>query len=420
MTILMNILYILLFILCLSVLIIVHELGHLSMAKAFKVYCFEFSIGFGPKLFSIKRKKGETRFSLRAIPFGGYVSMYGESGSLPEGVVVDESRSLNHIKKWKRGIVLAAGVTMNALLALTVFFISNTCFQQIQVSASHSVIVESSIASESGLTDEDIIYLETKTFSNAFIVDDACTINMNTDPASSITGVAVLSSSLKSYNDLSWSDYLYFYNVEGLSDIENIDKNLIDYSQIASVKFTITRGMYDENNELVEATGEDAKTFAINANVLQKDITVFELEDLGISFYANRYWNSFGTSVKNTFVDFGTSSIAIFKGLGSLFTSPDQVGGIIAVGYQTTSVLQNFGLNSFLRIWALISVNLAIINLLPFPGLDGWHLLVLIVEGISHKEIPAKVKGIMSFVGMILLFGLMILLLFKDVFTYIL
>ena len=100
--------YIVLFILCLSVLIVVHELGHLATAKAFNVYCLEFSIGFGPALFHRKRKNGETYFSIRAFPLGGYVSMYEEGVELPEGVTVDPSRSFDHIKKWKRSANAAA------------------------------------------------------------------------------------------------------------------------------------------------------------------------------------------------------------------------------------------------------------------------------------------------------------------------
>ena len=129
MQVLMNILYVVLFLIFLSVLIIVHELGHLAMAKAFNVFCLEYSIGMGPLLFKKKRKNGETQFSIRAIPFGGYVSMYGEGVALPEGVEVPEERSLNGVKWWKRGLILIAGVTMNAVLALTFFFVSN-CFPQ--------------------------------------------------------------------------------------------------------------------------------------------------------------------------------------------------------------------------------------------------------------------------------------------------
>ena len=66
-------------------------------------------------------------------------------------------------------------------------------------------------------------------------------------------------------------------------------------------------------------------------------------------------------------------------------------------------------------LWGMISVNLAIFNLLPFPGLDGWHLLVIIVEGITKKEIPSKVKNIVSTIGMILLFALMAVVFIKDI-----
>jgi regulator of sigma E protease len=77
---------ILIMLVILAVLISIHEAGHLSMAKLFKVYCFEYSIGFGPKLLHVKRKNGETYFSIRALPFGGYCSMYGEPGVVPDDV----------------------------------------------------------------------------------------------------------------------------------------------------------------------------------------------------------------------------------------------------------------------------------------------------------------------------------------------
>ena len=92
-----------------------------------------------------------------------------------------------------------------------------------------------------------------------------------------------------------------------------------------------------------------------------------------------------------------------------------EVGGIVAMGAMSTQLLQDFGFGQFLRLMALISVNLGIVNLLPFPGLDGWQLLVVAVEGISRKEIPAKVKNIVSVIGIALLFALMIIILVKDI-----
>ena len=92
---------IILFLVALTLLIAIHEAGHLTMAKIFNVYCQEYAIGFGPALLKKKRKGGETYFSIRAIPFGGYVSMYGEEIQLEEGVEVPFERSLEGIKKWK-------------------------------------------------------------------------------------------------------------------------------------------------------------------------------------------------------------------------------------------------------------------------------------------------------------------------------
>ena len=128
-------------IIILGLLISLHEAGHLSMAKAFHVYCFEYSIGFGPALLHKKRKNGETYFSLRAIPLGGYVSMYGETGETPDGYEApDPSRSLNAIAKWKKAIVLVAGVFLNFVLGLVLIFISNIAFPQYYASYAYQPV----------------------------------------------------------------------------------------------------------------------------------------------------------------------------------------------------------------------------------------------------------------------------------------
>jgi RIP metalloprotease RseP len=123
----MNIWTFLLFIVSLGVLIFIHELGHFTMAKLFNVYVKEFSLGFGPVVF--KRKKGETQYSIRALPLGGYVSMYGE-----ETVEVDQTipkeRSLLGIKKYKRALIMSAGILLNFVLAFLLFFVSNVAFEQ--------------------------------------------------------------------------------------------------------------------------------------------------------------------------------------------------------------------------------------------------------------------------------------------------
>ena len=147
------------------------------------------------------------------------------------------------------------------------------------------------------------------------------------------------------------------------------------------------------------------------------------LEDFGYSFYLHTTPPlPFFKAIGQSFVDFGRTSTLIARALITLFSPSTfkSVGGIVAMGFETTSVLRNYGFSKYLYIWGALSVNLAIVNLLPFPGLDGWQILVLIVEGITRKKIPDKVKRIVSFVGIGLLFALMAVLVIKDIFTYIL
>ena len=421
MQILFTILYIVLFIVCLSILIMIHELGHLAAAKAFKVYCFEYSIGFGPKLFSRKRKNGETAFSLRAIPFGGFVSMYGEDVPLPEGLEIPPERSLDGIKKWKKAIILVAGVTMNALLAIVIFLISNLCFQQISYSLNPVTISENSKVSEM-ISTGDIVEIETYEstdkkgekvenplmVSGCYVITKTGKVSYKDDTFDENVYV-LLNPSIQSSDKLDWS---YMLNYATVDENDKVTKTYIPSVDVKSVSFVLKVTKDDEDKTKLDVP--------VTLNCLRDVDNNYYFESPGIGITKYQYWlgaKAFG----QTFVDFGTSSTAIVRAFGSLFVSQEareSVGGIIAIGFETTNILKNFGVNSFLRVWGLVSVNLAIVNLLPFPGLDGWQLLVLIVEGISKKKIPDKVKGIVSIVGLALLFGLMILLVVKDVIKY--
>ena len=426
----MTLLYILLFLLCLSILVVVHELGHLTAAKIFKVYCHEFSVGMGPKIFSRKRKNGETYFSLRWVPFGGFVSMYGEEESIPEDLNIDPSRSLNAIKRWKRAIIMVAGVTMNFVLALILFFISNSCFEQKQVYANVAKVAPNSDAQlVYNIQDLDVIKLPTKpgpqegTFEYIIIND----LYMLVDKEASIsykngsptrTCAAVFSRSIKNYEQLSWTDYLHYFPVDAGGNIDtNPNAEYMANANVDKVSFALTYLHFvSEDQDPIENT--------VNVHIstdYDAEKETYFYKDFGLSMYLDAYWNTYGQSVQKTFEDFGNSSIAIFKGLGMLFTPAgfEQAGGIIAIGFESTNVLKNLGLGKFIYLWGLISVNLGIVNLFPFPGLDGWHFLVIIVEGIFHKEIPQKVKTILSLIGLALLIMLMVALIFKDVFRYI-
>lgn len=403
--ILTTLLYIFLFLICLSLLIIIHEFGHLTAAKAFKVYCLEFSCGMGPLLWKHKKKDGETQFSLRAIPFGGYVSMYGEGVELPEGVKVDDSRSLNGIKKWKQAIIIAAGVFMNAILALVIFFVNNVAFEQQSFEYMNKIDVTSgSICEKAGLKSEDIL-----SFADKSVWSDDTTLMLRnpgtvtfTDDSNATTMIALEPVS-------SFKEPVYAFNFYGY------DGSVVN-----------TAISYKENIKNVSINFETKEGTADNPIYTDHMVTINfndgAMEDCGLRIYVKHYRYSFGEAVKQTFDDFGYSATAIGGSLIEMFTGKvgvDQMSGIVGIGFEAKSILDDLGISKFIFLWGLISVNLAIVNLLPFPGLDGWQLLVIAIEGITRKKIPDKVKNIVSFIGLALLLLFMAAILLKDVWVYI-
>ena len=130
-----TIINILVFFVILGAIVLIHELGHFLTAKLFGVYCAEFSIGMGPKLFS--KKKGETDYQIRALPIGGYVAMAGEADQEDNELMKDVpyERTLKGIKTWKKCIIMLAGVFMNFVLAL-VLLIGIYSFVEVQTNTS--------------------------------------------------------------------------------------------------------------------------------------------------------------------------------------------------------------------------------------------------------------------------------------------
>ena len=420
-----TILYILLFVLCLSILIMIHELGHFTAAKIFRVYVMEYSIGFGPALIHKKRKTGETYFSLRVIPFGGYVSMYGEGVELPEGTVVDESRSLEKAKAWKRAIIFAAGVTMNAILALHLFFIYNVACSNQQLYLRNMSITEGSKAAEAGLVTKDVIALGSEVDSNTeewyvkenttyYLLDNAATVRY-VDSTEETVYAFIDTKDIKNFKDIQLNRFIVLFSKATGEGTLKVDytKDIHYDATFASVTIdfkTVTK--WDDK-------GEKGVEFASHPITINR--SEGGLEDFGYSLYLRvEKPLPFFKAIGQSFVDFGNSSTMIFRALGSLFTKDtwNSLGGIIAIGFESTSVLQNFGIGKYIYLWGALSVNLAIVNLLPFPGLDGYQLVVLAIESITKKKIPNKVKTIVSIVGLGLLFAFMIVLVVKDIITY--
>lgn len=440
MDILQNILDLVIFLISLSFLVMIHELGHFAAAKVFKVYCMDFSIGFGKAFFHKKRKNGETYFSLRVVPFGGFVAMAEDEGETPDGVKVPKHRSINGIKKWKTIIIMSSGVVMNFLLAILLIYTSVQFFPINNVYRNAYIVQENSPAALAGVqsfnfedqTQGDVLEMKTYYYAeDGYIYEEepeedkitsyksvfAELVTFTKADATSDEYYAVINTSSLTLKDLTFksSNFVFRQKVEHDGKYKYISGSDIAGNDSEKLK-QYTTATFD--TKFYRRDEEGNKTVPSDDKPIVLTIEDGKLQDIGLSFYNYQTRASFVEAWETTFKSFGEGTTLIFKTLGGLFTGKgwENVGGIVALYSVTTTTLSDYGFGYYLLYWGIISINLGIVNLLPIPGLDGWHILVTAIEGITRKKIPDKFKTVVTYVGIALLFGLMILLLFKDIF----
>ncbi|MCH4206831.1 MAG: RIP metalloprotease RseP [Solobacterium sp.] len=346
---------IILFILLLTVIICIHEWGHLIAAKAFNVYCFEYSFGMGPVIF--KHKTKETQYSIRAVPVGGFVSMAGESDgdeAYPD-VIVPEGRRLTDQKPWKRIIIMLAGVFMNFILAWVIFslvILNNGAFAESPKSVVSTVVADSP-AERAGFESGDRITKVTSADGN--------------------------SSSIDTYTDLS----IFMATSKDQQLTFQVER---DGSEIT---LTATPEYNDEEQSYFIGIAAD------NTNVH------------AVNFFNCWYYGAKEMGMITSLL-FSTI-ISLFHGFGL-----DQLSGPVGI-YNATETSVSYGLTSYLFLIAELSLNVGIFNLLPLPVLDGGQVVITLGEWITHRKLNEKVKiGIMG-VCWVLLIGLMIFATFNDI-----
>lgn len=438
---------ILVLVVMLGILIASHELGHLWMAKGFNIYCLEYSIGFGPRIFSFKRKNGETRYSLRLIPLGGFVSIYEEGVELPFGKKVPRSRSLEGVKPWKRALVMVAGVAVNLFLALLFTFIYALCFPSYYQSQalliehngttlqSYGLWVEGSLSTDDGEliyefdSDKDRLYSpEIATDENlnqrGFTVDTNALIE-NDGEVTEAVAVYVYSniSSNPLYSSLEFYEPLLGFYADS-DDLALGITAKADFSRPIALEpgDTVTLSL-----EIVHGDSRDGRP--TSEQIMNRSSEVISLEVQGANFEGYlpsnnsptittlEFWPSFTERLANGCSYFVYFFEMIGLGLASIFTfNFSQLGSVVAMGgvLSQSSALIGWG-RTFFMYGGYISLNLAIFNLLPIPGLDGWQLLVTFVEKVFKRKIPDKVKNVLTLIGFGLLLLLMVGLVFKDI-----
>lgn len=337
------------FVLVLGAIVLIHEVGHLLSAKYFNVYCKEFAIGIGPKIFS--KVYGETTYSVRLLPIGGYVAMAGESG---EEMDIPAERSLTGIAPYKRLVVMLAGVFMNFVLA-TIIFIGIYVYQGRAVIApapNIAGVVEESPAEAAGFEVDDRVV--------SILFSDGTTI-VPKDFYEIITYIQM-------YSDTS------VFTVERMGQLVDI---------------TVTPEYIQDENRYFLGLALPSPTI--------KEISTFEAVGYGLA------------EVKDTVNGMVFTLTRLIRGIGL-----NSISGPIGI-YQVTASQASYGFMNILYLTALLSINVAIFNLLPLPILDGGRVVLTLYEMVFRRPVNKRVEQALMALSISMLLLLMLFVTFQDV-----
>jgi regulator of sigma E protease len=347
----LNLIY---FVIVLSILIFVHELGHFLIARLTKVKVLTFSLGFGKKL--LKFKRGETEYAVSVVPLGGYVKMLGESSD-DEISEEDSDRAFSNKSPGIKLLIAFSGPFFNILFAALVFFVMfMTGYPTPSETSKVGEIMKGEAADVAGLKTGDVIR------------------KINGQPVSKFTEI---------------------YDVVSKAEPKPM-KFVIDRDG-KEMELWITPKQQDQKNVFGEIVGKTVRIGVGPAIDIKKETVL----------------NAFPQAVMHT-ADVTVLTVVGFGKLIKGSISPKNVGGPILI-FQQVGKQAKMGFTYFLQFLALISINLGIVNLLPIPILDGGHILFSIIELVVRRKIPETTVEVAQKVGLGILICIMVLATFNDI-----
>ncbi len=330
-------------ILAFGVMVMLHELGHFCVAKKFGVTVHEFSIGMGPLLF--KWGKGETQYSLRLLPLGGYVKLEGE------GEESDDPKAFSNIHPGKRIAILVAGAVMNILLGFLCFVVINSTIGYVETTKVAQVLPDSPAAVAGIQAGDEIIKID---------------------------GTRVATR-------------------------HDVALEMMDAKETVEVVY---KRDGEKKTVVLEPVSYSARDKKIGFVPLIEETNILGV--LETSVYDTRY------VVR-----------AVFASLKMLFTGEAKVNelsgpvGIVDVVDETTDKASEDGplyiFLNLLNLFAMISVNLGVFNLLPFPALDGGSIIFAFIELVTRKKQKPEIIGVINLIGLALILGLGIYVMYSDI-----
>ncbi len=342
------------FVVLLGVLVFIHELGHFLVAKKVGIRVDRFSLGFPPNIFS--RKWGETDYSIGRIPRGGYVKMAGES---PDEELSGNEDEFSSKKVWQRFLVIFAGPFMNYVLAIIVtagLLFSYGIPITSQDEATIGGVALDKPAGQAGLVADDIV-------------------------------IAIDDTPVKNFDEL---------------------RELVRPSAGKSLQFTWLRGADTMRADVIPAPSPTAGPDGILDTVGQIGVMAKEIYPGGIGFIESV---ALGFQATNRMI---WQILLFLKNLISGNVAANSVGGPIYIAQQSAAAAQQ-GLFAFLQLMAILSVNLAILNVLPIPVLDGGHMVFLALEKLKGSPVKIKARMIAQQAGMFFLLGYILFVSWNDV-----
>ncbi len=358
---------VIIFILILAFLVFIHELGHFLVAKWCGIRVDEFAIGFPPKIYSFK--KGETTYSINAIPFGGFVKIFGENPDDESINGEDKARSFVHKPKWMQIAVLSAGVFFNVIGAWLMI----------------------SLALTSGMT-TSVEGIDGQYVQNKRVILHSVSKDSPAEKAGFKAGDEVLAFSTKKVATTS---------AESVVSIQNIIKNSEGLPIVFEVKNATT-------SKFVIATAEKKVDTGVYALGIGLDV----IGDVHLPWYQAPI-----EGFRIVFSMFVNITKALYSLIGNIFTGSadfSQISGPVGIA-GVVGEARTLGIMYLISFTALISVNLAALNLIPFPALDGGRILFVIIEAIIRRPIKPSVANTVNAIGFGLLLLLMVVVTVKDV-----